>query len=429
MGKCYLDFLQDHFTGLLPEESYKALLEEIILIINNQPCEPGTTPDKEILISLIIYVLIEKKLIPQLILDRIESKDPFNKPELYSAIAKHLPEVLAYAKSTPKSVVNLQMTLIGSTLKFNILIANYGRGTFKVTFTSTEISKDTVSFVYIISNYVLVTTEGQIKITLDQIKEFTEQTRISLLDPLLQKWHLYQCSRPCLVVDSNGLHKPTHLKLALNILDRTSSSSDDMPGRDLLILILSLVLAEREIIPELLKDHIKCPGNLVQNFSYNKDLCESVAKNISLILEYAHQQKNSVLRLQMIHKNADLSFNILITKYSKGSYKVTFMQPSPSTATTSFVFDMNKYKDDTPTGDSKNQFKFNQISIDADLISNRLLYPILTMWWQQKAMYTRTPYLLGIPGNCTGKISQYLRKQERKKLRLTCRQLRTNVSL
>lgn len=395
-------------------ESYDGLLERVLRIINEQTAYP----ERSALICLLIYVLVERKVVPGLILDQIETPTP-SKPHLYAATAEHLPHLLESVASREHLVVKLEMTLL-NTSRFLLLIANYGRpDAFKVTLTNGVISVNTCSLVYDMRKFICLSAEKRFEVSSEAMKEFSARTRNSLLGPILTEWHIHHCRLPSLVSESTPQIQAVHLKLAVEVLERSSNFSE----RDLLLLIISCVLSEREFIPRSIGDLIQSDN--LQSFSYNKQLCDSVTRNSSAILSWAKEQKGSVLRLPVTHKNSELSFDILVARYGLSQYKVTFMQPPPSTGTLSATFDMKRCA--VAKEDSSWEMQVNILKEYAKTISNELLYPILTIWWQQKELYTRLPYLLGIPENCLRKINGYLDGRSRKTFRLTSRQLK-NVS-
>lgn len=390
-------------------------LREIENVINAELLieEQCRDSDKYSLICLLIFVLAERDIIPQIICDTVEPE--ISKDNLIHIVTAHLPAILEDIRSQQSFVVKLQMKRINSSLRFDVLVAKYGTaGAFKVTLTNRELSNNTTSLVYDMGKYVLSNGDG-LKLHPDSFKDFATRTRHSLLGPILSEWQEHHFRLPSLVAESTNVVQASHLKIALEVLEKSHDNLD----RDFLILLISCVLSEREIIPHLLRDQITpCDG--LQSFSYNRDLCKSVAKNSSVLLSWAkNDSKVSLLRLSMTHKNSDLSFDILIAPYGKRTFKVTFLGPPPTTATLSSVFAMGQC------------FSFSEGNLElkeplqqyAATFSNSLLYPVLTSWWQNRDLYTRLPYILGIPENCSRKILQYLPPKDRKNYLLTSRRL------
>lgn len=336
------------------------------------------------------------------------SKKP-SQDEVYSDVLENLPKILETNAATLKSVVKLNFAQLNSNLRFDALIANYGSNgsmNFKVTFTNPEISTNTTSILYDIKKYLLLNIEST--------KEFAKKTCDNLLGPILSDWQFYHCNLPSLVAESTSKEQATHYKIGLAVLKKNADPAMGISERDLLILVISCVLSERGVVAKKVQKLIQCDD--IQSFSYNKYTCEAVARNISEVVQ--GKNMGSLTRLEMTHKGSNLSFDVLVASYGKNAYKVTFMQPQPATGTLSTIFDMKRF------GGMEKDIS-QELSAYAKIISNNLLYPILTLWWQQKELYTRLPYLLGIPENCSRRISRFLNLSDRRKYRLTSRRLMT----
>lgn len=381
-------------------------------MLNNEQCR-----EKYSLICLLTFALGERNIIPQIICDDVQNQ--ISKDNLIHTVIAHLPLILEDIRSQKSYVVNLPMMQINSSLRFDVLVAKYGNeGAFKVTLTNRELTTNTTSLVYDMTKYILSNEDG-IQLHPESFEDFATRTRESLLSSILSEWHVHHCRLPSLVSESTHLVPASHLKIALKVLEQNPDNLD----RDFLLLLIFCVLSEREIIPQLLRDLINCGTH--QSFSYNRDLCESVAKNSSVLLSWAKKNPRvSLLRIPMTHKNSDLSFDILIAPYGNRTFKVTFLRPAPSTATLSSVFAMARCLS-FAGGNLELKESLQQY---AATISDSLLYPILTSWWQSKDLYTRLPYVLGIPENCSRKILQYLPPRDRKNYRLTSRRL-MNIKL
>lgn len=222
---------------------------------------------------------------------------------------------------------------------------------------------------------------------------------------------------PTLVSESTSIAQASHLKIVLTILE---GDLNEDKYKDILTSIVILIVAEREVLPVLLFEHI-LNGEHLATFSYNKNLCDDVAKEMNTLLEIVRQQKSTLVwRLQMGHIASDLSFVVLVANYGKRQFKITFISTRTTSNTKSFVFDMGKC---VTFEDDKIQLDYRIIKEFSHRVSDSLLYPILTEWWQDRQLYSHLPYILGIPEECILKISQCFRRPDANNLRMTSRRM------
>lgn len=222
---------------------------------------------------------------------------------------------------------------------------------------------------------------------------------------------------PTLVSESTRDEQASHLKIVLAILEVHWDEDENRNYKAVLISIVILILSEREILPVLLLEHVLVRDQLQAKFAYNKNLCEDVAKGINIVLESA---KSSLLRIQMSHASSDLSFGTLATNYGKRQFKITFISTRTASNTRSCVFDMGKC---VSYVDGKIQLDYQVLREYSHRISDSLLYPILSEWWQEKHLYTQLPYILGIPEECILMISKCFRRKDANNLRLASRRM------
>lgn len=116
-------------------------------------------------------------------------------------------------------------------------------------------------------------------------------------------------------------------------------------------------------------------------------------------------------------KHKYLQFVVLVSNYGRGSFNVTFLDPSPAKDTRTAIFNMQKCF----VNGAKDHLDYQLIKEYAHKISDSLLYPLLAMFFQQIGCFTRLPYILGLPENCLRRIGQFLNKKERNMFRLTSR--------
>lgn len=218
---------------------------------------------------------------------------------------------------------------------------------------------------------------------------------------------------PSKVCDSTELCQPSHIKTAISLIQ----PGDQLP-RDVLIATLFCVLSERGFLSETLvglTEIVMNPG-----FSFQRRFCDSVASKFHLVIAHINNCKSPLIRLKTVHPSSGLSIGILIAKYGSEAYKITFLHPAPSSASVSYIFNVK-----SSVNDHDNSINYRDLSRFALRIADDLLYPILSLWWQDQGLYVRIPYILGLPENCHRKIRSYLRDiKDRRNFRQISRILR-----
>lgn len=239
--------------------------------------------------------------------------------------------------------------------------------------------------------------------------------------------YLFQ-NLPIQVDNSTSGLVASHLRTALQILEQNPNPTRTTDERDALIALLLCVLVERGTIPVLLKSAYIAEGNNIAldlpEFEFNKGLCDFVASQSLVILDYARTKK-SVVKLQMTSPNSTLLFEILISNFGPQKFNVTCKNSALTARTFGSVYDMKKYLVPHELKTESNiELNYAALRQFSNTTKDDLVNPILNAWFQHNRLFTRMPYLLGIPEHCFIRITSHLSRKDRNNLRLTCHQIR-----
>lgn len=374
------------------DHCFRDLLERLSAKLN----ENREYPVVDFFFSLITMHLASKKIFPRFLLQESSHEE----------LMSHLEEILEKSRDEKNSCRRMGFERENPKISFDVTMNSFsnngidfrcsGGGVFR------SISVDINEF---------FKTDADPRNT-SECHIFCTKIYELLIVPIQQKILAQKYDSPRTVTESSGTNLAPHLRIVFDQLYRDQGFT----RKEVLIALIVCIMSERKMIPIQLGNVIEY--NDTENFDFNQHFCNEVASRILLIIREARDTSNPIFVMHMIHPNSDISFDVSVIDFDT-THKVTFKNPPPLTGLTSSVFDMRKCVEEEDS-----MITFNTTFIEySDRIVNALFYPVLTQWWQKNYMYTRLPYLLGIPENCLLRIKGLLDKRSRKAFRLTNRMI------
>lgn len=362
-------------------------------------------PVEDFIFSLIIVQLASKKIFPTFLLENLNSQEPSHE-ELTNGVIAYLEEILEKSRDENSSIRRMGFERENPRMSFNVTINIPRNDTINCRCSGGGVFQ---SINIEINEYF---KNGADPRNTAECQIFCTKIYKLLFVPIQQKFLAQKLDSPKTVTESSGNNLAPHLRIAFDRLSRNRKYT----RKEVLIILIICILCERKMLPMQLGNVIQF--NDTENFDFNQHFCNEVASHSLLILKEASEHSNPIFVMHMIHLNSNISFDVSVANFDV-THKVTFKNAPPLTGLTSSIFDMRKCVEE---GDSAITFNATFMEYSKKIL-NALFYPVLTQWWQKNNMYTRLPYLLGIPENCLLRIKRLLDKRSRKAFRLTNRMI------